>query len=114
MIDYNLAANANMVKLEIVDAAGRVVRTYSSSDTGRGPDPALNPEAYKRVCQQNPSASRCSVPLYWAAPNAALSSSAGPHQFMWDMRYQPIGRTSPSESATGAVPHRMYYAATTP
>jgi photosystem II stability/assembly factor-like uncharacterized protein len=114
VIDYNLAANANAVRLEIVDAAGKIVRTYSSTDTVAGPDPALNPEAYNRVCQRNPGAPRCSVPLYWAAPNVALSSAAGMHRFTWDMRYDPIEGTPPSESSTGAVPHRTYYAGTTP
>jgi photosystem II stability/assembly factor-like uncharacterized protein len=114
VIDYNLAANANSVKLEIIDGAGKIVRSYSSTDTVSGPDPALNPEAYNRICQSIPSAPRCSVPLYWAAPNMALSSRAGMHRFTWDMRYDPIEGTAPSESATGAVPHRTYYAPTTP
>ena len=114
VIDYNLGANASSVKLEIIDGAGKIVRTYSSTDTVSGPDPALNPEAYNRICQRNPAAPRCSVPLYWAAPNIALSSRPGMHRFIWDMRYDPIEGTPPSESATGAVPHRTYYAATTP
>ena len=114
VIDYQLAANARNVKLEILDSGGKVVRTYSSADTAGGPDPALNPEAYNRICQRNTNAARCSVPLYWAAPNAVLSSRAGMHRFVWDMRYQPLEGTTPAESATGAVPHRTYYAASTP
>jgi hypothetical protein len=114
VIDYNLAANAKGVKLEIVNAAGKVIRTYSSTDTVSGPDAALNPEAYNRICQRNPAAPRCSVPLYWAAPKISLSSAAGMHRFTWDLRYDPIEGTTPSESATGAVPHRTYFAATTP
>ncbi|HEX2722538.1 MAG TPA: hypothetical protein VHM24_06435, partial [Gemmatimonadaceae bacterium] len=114
VIDYHLGADAGNVKLEIADADGKVIRTYSSSDTVPSPDPALNPEAYNRVCQRQPSAPRCSVPLYWAAPNVALSSKAGMHRFIWDMHYDPIEGTAPAESATGAVPHRTYYAASTP
>jgi len=114
IIDYYLAANARMVTLEIVDGAGKVIRKYSSSDTIPGPDPALNPEAYNRICQRNPSTPRCSVPLYWAAPNVVLSSRAGMHRFSWDMRYDPVEGTALTETATGAVPHRTYFAATTP
>src|SRR4029077_12244696 len=36
-IDYYLAAPAGDVKLEIVDAAGKVVRTYSSAASGAAP-----------------------------------------------------------------------------
>jgi hypothetical protein len=113
VIDYFLASNAGMVKLEIIDAGGKVIRTYSSTDTVAGPDPALNPEAYNRICQRNTSAPHCSVPLYWSVPNIALSSAGGMHRFTWDMRYDPIEST-PVETADGAVPHRTYYAATTP
>jgi hypothetical protein len=112
VIDYYLGANASTVKLEIVEAGGKVIRSYSSSDTIPGPDPALNPEEYNRICQRNTSAPHCSVPLYWAAPNFALSTRAGMHRFTWDMRYQPIEGTSPSEG--GAVPHRTYLVANTP
>lgn len=114
IIDYYLAANASTVRLEIVDGAGKVIRAYSSSDTSSGPDPALNPEAYDRICQRIPDAPHCSVPLYWAAPNTRLSARAGMHRFTWDMRYQPIDGAQPAEAETGAVPHRTYFAATTP
>jgi hypothetical protein len=112
VIDYFLGANAGKVGLQIVDATGKTIRTYSSSDTTSGPDPALNSEEYNKVCQRNTSAPHCSVPLYWAAPNAALSSRAGLHRFIWDMRYDPIDGTGPSEG--GAVPHRTYLVPNTP
>src|SRR5258707_7362294 len=86
VIDYYLGANAGAVNLEIVEAGGKVIRRYSSSDTIPGPDPALNPEEYNKICQRNTSAPHCSVPLFWAAPNRALSSRAGMHRFSWDMR----------------------------
>jgi hypothetical protein len=111
-IDYYLGANAGKVSLEIVDAGGKVIRRYSSNDTIPGPDPALNPEEYNKICQRNTNAPHCSVPLYWAAPNRALSSRAGMHRFSWDMRFDPIDSTSRSEG--GAVPHRTYVVTTTP
>jgi hypothetical protein len=112
VIDYNLASNASAVKLEIVDAGGKVVRTYSSADTVPGPDPAWNPEEYNKICQRNTNAPRCSVPLYWAAPNLALSSRAGMHRFTWDMRFDPVDPTGLSEGP--AVPHRTYMIPNTP
>ncbi|HEY4955696.1 MAG TPA: hypothetical protein VII02_12515 [Gemmatimonadaceae bacterium] len=113
IIDYYLGASARgAVKLEILEKGGKVIRTYSSDDTVSGPDPALNSEAYNKVCQRTPGAPHCSVPLYWAAPNIALSSKAGMHRFTWDMRYDPIDGTSQSEG--GAVPHRTYIVTTTP
>ncbi|MGI8401169.1 MAG: hypothetical protein ACR2NS_06120, partial [Gemmatimonadaceae bacterium] len=112
VIDYYLGANAGTVSLQIVDAGGKVIRTYSSSDTIPGPDPALNSEEYNKICQRNTSAPHCSVPLYWAAPNIALSSRAGMHRFTWDMRFAPIDATSQSEG--GAVPHRTYIVTNTP
>ncbi len=112
VIDYFLAANAGKVSLQIVDVSGKVIRTYSSDDTVPGPDPALNSEEYNKVCQRNTNAPHCSVPLYWAAPNFALSSRSGMHRFIWDMRYDPVPGTGPSEG--GAVPHRTYLVPNTP
>jgi hypothetical protein len=100
------------VNLQIVDPTGKVIRTYSSNDTIPGPDPALNSEEYNKICQRNTSAPHCSVPLYWAAPNFALSTRAGMHRFTWDMRFDPIDATSQSEG--GAVPHRTYIVTNTP
>ena len=113
ILNYFLASNAKEVKIEILDAKGKSIRTYSSTDSVLAPDPGLEPEAYNRVCMRNPNAPHCSVPLYWAAPNIALSATAGMHRFIWDMRYDPIqGMTSESEA--NAVPHRTYFAATAP
>jgi photosystem II stability/assembly factor-like uncharacterized protein len=109
IIDYALAADAQgPVKLEIVEASGRVMRSYSSDDPVLDPDPAVDAVAYNRVCQKNPSAPDCSLPLYWPAPQERVSVRAGLHRFTWDLRYQPIGdnpRTGEVE-ATGAVPRR--------
>ena len=56
VIDYNLGANAGAVKLEIVDANGKTIRTYSSSDTLPGANAALNPAEYNKICQRNSGA----------------------------------------------------------
>ena len=52
LIDYYLPAAADGdVKLEVLNAAGKVIRTYSSTDPVRNPDPATDPVAYNKLCQ---------------------------------------------------------------
>jgi len=117
VIDYALGADrTGPVKLEIVTAAGKVIRSYSSEDSLLDPDPAVDPAAYDRLCQKKPAAPDCGLPLYWPAPQQRLSTRAGLHRFTWDMRYQPIGdnpRTGEVE-ATGAVPHRSEHTPAAP
>ena len=110
IIDYYLAANATgPVTLDILDAAGKVVRSLSSDDPRLEPDPALDPEGYDRICQQDPTAPNCRVPLYWPAPQMVLSTTKGMHRFSWDLHFEPFG-DEPREGggATGAVPGRTY------
>ena len=118
-IDYFLATPAQgAVTLEIVDRAGRVIRKYSSTDHVLDPDPARDPEAYDRVCQQNPKAADCNLPFYWAAPSMALPAQAGMHRVTWDLRYDPIADErddlGEDESGSGAVPHRTFPATDAP
>ena len=70
LIHYYLKADARTpVTLEILDAAGSVVRKYSSDDPE---DPPL----------ANPN-----IPDYWIRPWQPLSAKAGLHRFVWDVRY---------------------------
>jgi photosystem II stability/assembly factor-like uncharacterized protein len=112
IIDYFLASDASgPVTLEVLDSAGKVVRTYSSSDQGRTPDPAIDPAAYNKICQENPSAPECGLPLYWPAPPMTISTRAGMHRFSWDMHFQPItegGGRGGGGGGGGAVPNRTY------
>jgi photosystem II stability/assembly factor-like uncharacterized protein len=72
IINYALKADASgAVTLEIVDAAGKVIRHYSSADTVQPPDPATAP-----------------VPLYWYRAPQRLATTAGMHRFTWDVHYQ--------------------------
>ncbi len=116
VIDYYLPSGVGTATLEIVDKGGKAIRSYTSDDKGPAVDAALDPTSYNRLCQRTPSLPRCAVPLYWAAPNQVLSAAAGVHRFRWDLRYDPIAieGVPPVESATGAVPHRTYFAGTTP
>ncbi|HEY3222058.1 MAG TPA: hypothetical protein VGJ80_15105 [Gemmatimonadales bacterium] len=119
VIDYYLPTDATgPVSLEIVNAAGRVIRSYSSDDPVLEPHPALDPASYDRICQKKPAATDCGLPLYWPAPPLRLSTRAGMHRFAWDMRYQPIRAPDLPEAgdveATGAVPHRSEHTPTAP
>jgi photosystem II stability/assembly factor-like uncharacterized protein len=111
IIDYYLAADASgPVKLEILNAAGRTVRSYSSEDPIRDPDPALDPIAYNKLCQKTPNAPDCGLPLYWPAPQMIISTRAGMHRVMWEMHYDPIaeGGGRGGGGSMGAVPHMTF------
>jgi photosystem II stability/assembly factor-like uncharacterized protein len=70
MIDYVLKARPGApVTLEILDAAGSVVRRYSSDDR---PDPPVEGR---------------NTPDYWLRPPQVLSAEPGMHRFVWDLRW---------------------------
>jgi hypothetical protein len=112
LIDYYLPSAAPDVKLEILDLQGKVIRTYSSKDPVRSPDPATDPVAYNKLCQETPTAPDCGLPLYWPAPPQVLGTGAGMHRFGWDMHYDPLpgggGGGRGGGGGNGAVPHRTY------
>ena len=116
MIDYYLAANASgTVKVEILGAAGKVVRTYTSDEPVRNPDPAVvDPVAYNKLCQKTPNAADCGLPLYWPGPQMRIETTAGMHRVEWDMHYDPIGAGGGRGGSMGAVPHRTYAAVASP
>ena len=112
LIDYYLPSATGPVKLEVLSGFGKVIRTYNSTDAGRSPDPAVDPVAYNKICQQNPTAPDCGLPLYWPAPTQVLKATEGMHRFSWDMHYDPIGGGGAGGrgggGGGGAVPHRTY------
>jgi photosystem II stability/assembly factor-like uncharacterized protein len=119
IVDYYLPGDADEVKLEFLDKLGHVLRSYSSKDQVRHPDPATDPVAYNKLCQQTPNAPDCGLPLYWPAPPEVLKASAGMHRFTWDMHYDPIpgtagGGRGGGGGANGAVPHRTYPSVNSP
>ena len=74
IIDYALGADAaGPVTLEILDAAGKLVRRYSSEDKVELPAPEAAP-----------------LPMYWYRPPQVLRATAGMHRFTWDMHWQPL------------------------
>ncbi len=71
IINYYLPAAAANVELVITDQAGRAIRRFSDKDS-LYKLPALN------------------IPTYWIRPQQILSSSAGSHRFVWDLKYTPL------------------------
>jgi hypothetical protein len=118
ILDYFLPHAARDVTLEILDAKGVVVRTYSSKDPVVTPHPALDRAAYDKICQQNVNATFCGLPLYWPAPPVVFGASAGMHRVAWDMRLQPLPvddvNAAGDVNATGAVPGRATLSESSP
>lgn len=98
IIDYYLKDDAkSVVSLEILDAAGKIVRTYKSDD---------EPYAVPPV----------NIPLYWIRPQQILSAAKGAHRFIWDLHAQPLtlppayaiaaiyGQTAPEPSSPWVMP----------
>ncbi len=75
IIDYYLGKpTRGPVKLEILDANGKLVRRYSSADK-----PAMTEAQLKKVF----------IPLFWLRKRRILSTAAGMHRWVWDLRYAP-------------------------
>jgi photosystem II stability/assembly factor-like uncharacterized protein len=68
---YYLKNAADSVAIDVLDAAGKLVRHYSSADQ---PAPPENDLTY---------------PTYWFRPPQVPPSAAGMHRFVWDIRYTP-------------------------
>ncbi|HEY2934122.1 MAG TPA: glycoside hydrolase, partial [Acidobacteriota bacterium] len=99
IINYYLKSTASgPVTFEVLDAAGKPVRRYSSSDSVEAPDPATAP-----------------VPLYWYRPPQVLSTTAGMHRFLWDLHYQPLSAGGGRGGLPiAAVPHNTVPAPVSP
>ena len=69
VIDYYLSQPAQQVQLQILDAKGNVVRSYSSAPMAP-PEQPLPPAA-----------------SFWARPSRPLPTEAGEHRVNWDLRY---------------------------
>ena len=73
VIDYYLAHTASApITLDILDARGQLVRTFSSTDKADVTDSDLKKQL---------------IPLYWLRPFHSLSSEAGMHRWVWDLHY---------------------------
>ncbi len=85
LIDYSLkAAPSAPVTLEILDAAGEVVRRFSSAD---------------RAVPVNPDT--LNIPAFWRPTPPTLSAEPGQHRWVWDLRVMPPAPAG--QGARGAV-----------
>lgn len=74
MIDYELKSKSSgPVKIEILDAKGKLVRRYSSEDS----PPAVNPD-------------KLNVPASWIPAPKLLSAAPGMHRWIWNLNYTPV------------------------
>jgi photosystem II stability/assembly factor-like uncharacterized protein len=90
ILDYYLASAAHgPVVLEILDSTGASVRRYSSTDA---------PLDIDKIAGQYP------IPMYWVRPSQTLSTAAGMHRFVWDLRHAPP-RALNTEFPISAIPH---------
>jgi photosystem II stability/assembly factor-like uncharacterized protein len=85
VIDYYLKQSAQNVQLEIFDAKGNLVRSYSNAPI-------------KPLDQPLPPA-----PDFWERPSRPLPQTAGGHRVTWDMRY-PTPPALFFDQSSGAVP----------
>jgi len=73
IIDYYLAEpSQGPVTLEILDGSGKLVRKYASTDHAQ----TLAEIAPKHA-----------IPMYWVREDRVLSSEAGMHRFVWNVRH---------------------------
>ena len=87
IIDYYLRQPAaGVTTLEILDAAGGLVRRYASDEKAI----ELRDEG--------------EVPAYWMRPSLILSGDAGLHRFVWDLHYAPPPG-APRSYPIAATPH---------
>jgi hypothetical protein len=99
ILDYYLTDAAQDVAIDILNAEGRSVAQFSSSDPVEDLDPVT-----------------MAYPTYWIRPPQTVSTDPGHHRFVWDMRYAspPGARRSHSIAAvlgrTPSGPHGPFAA----
>jgi hypothetical protein len=90
ILDYLLPITTKgPVTLEILDAGGKLVRKYSSTDA-----PYATPDELAKQL----------IPLYWIKMPRALPATPGMHRWIWDLRYTTPTATR-YEYPISAVPH---------
>jgi photosystem II stability/assembly factor-like uncharacterized protein len=89
IVDYYLPANVNSVTLEIVDAQGKVVRSYANTDK-----PLISDEDLQKQL----------IPLYWVRAPRHLGTGTGMHRWVWDLHYA-TPTTTRHEYPISAIPH---------
>ena len=84
IIDYYMKSAPNgPVTLEILDAAGKSVRKYSSEQAAGGGRGGRGGGGGGRGGQG------ANIPAYWNRPPETFSGAAGMHRWVWDIHYAP-------------------------
>jgi photosystem II stability/assembly factor-like uncharacterized protein len=89
ILDYYLPSAASKVTVEILDAQGHVVRSFSNTD-----QPEVTDEELRKQL----------IPLYWIREFRQLSTEAGMHRWIWHLRY-PAPTATRHEYTIAAIPH---------
>jgi len=89
VLDYYLPAAASAVSLEILDAKGQLVHSFSNSDK-----PEITDEELRKQL----------IPLYWVRGPRRLSTEPGMHRWVWHLHY-PKPASMRHEYPIAAVPH---------
>ncbi len=90
VLDYYLpSSTSGEVRLEIMDAAGHLVRRFSSTDKTA----ATEEELQKQL-----------IPLYWLRPFRRLSTGSGMHRWVWGLHY-PAPAATRHDYPIAAIPH---------
>ncbi len=90
-IDYYLPdSTSGPVTLEILDANGKLVRRYASTDAPYATEAQLAKQL---------------IPLYWIKMPQTLAAGAGMHRWIWDLHYTTPTATN-YDYPISAVPHR--------
>jgi len=72
IINYRLGADAaTPVVLDVLDNAGKLIRSFSSADSIEPIETDLN------------------VPTYWVRPQQRVAATRGAHRFVWNLHYPP-------------------------
>jgi len=90
VIDYSLPQGiSGPVRLEILDASRKLVRTYASTDAPESTQAELEKQL---------------IPLYWPRMPKTLPATPGMHRWLWDLHYTAPTATRYSYPIS-AVPH---------
>jgi len=74
IIYYSIGQARTPVRLQVLNAAGNVLRQWSSSDPPTVVDP-----------------SKLNIPAFWVKPQLPPSSDPGLHRYVWDLHYSSPG-----------------------
>ncbi len=93
IIDYYLPqAQKQPLRIEVLDAAGKLVRSVQSNEVS-------GPTAEERATEM--------IPAYWIRQPSVLGTSAGAHRFIWDLHYttpRALRRGYPISAVPGDTP----------